>query len=172
MASISIIGCQKNLKATKQPASSLEMEKEAIRKVIDMETTSYYKQDFETWKSTYVNEPYFRYHGYWEGFPQKVVYYNGFDSLRQIKKKQFDENRTVWQQSRIERRNENFRIYGEVAWYTFEEVTYDTTTNRLLGTCMGARLMEKHNGTWKIAYLGFHFLPIHEDVAPLISDKK
>jgi hypothetical protein len=157
------LGCQKSLQINNQKYNSLETNKEATRKVVALESSAYYKQDFETWKSTFVDAPHFRLYGFWEGFPEKVVYHNGFQSLKEFKKKQFEENRTLWQKSRIERTNENFRIYPDVAWYTFEESTYDTTTNPLLGTCLGARLMEKHNGQWKIAYLGFHFLPLKEN---------
>lgn len=148
-----------------------EAEKEAIRKVVDLETTSYYKQDFEAWKSTYVDAPHFRLYGYWEGYPEKVVYYNGFQALKDFKKKQFDENRTVWQQSRVVRSNENFRIYPEIAWYTFEETSYDSATNSLLGKCVGTRIMEKHNGQWKIAYLGFHFFPLKEGATQVSGGK-
>jgi hypothetical protein len=141
---------------------ALETEKESIRKVVDLETSSYYKQDFETWKSTYIDESYFRLYGYWEGFPEKVKAFNGFQSLKESKKKQFEENRTVWQQCRVEKSHENFRIYPEIAWYTFEETSYDATTGKLLGKCAGTRILEKHEGEWKIAYLGFHFFPLEK----------
>ena len=37
-----------------------EKEKTAIQAVIAKETESYYKQDFEAWKSTYLQSPAFR----------------------------------------------------------------------------------------------------------------
>lgn len=137
----------------------LEKEKAAIKNVIAKETESYYKQDFEAWKNTYVNEPYFREYGYWEGYPETVRVYNGFDTLRRFKKKQFDENGTLWKNSVEERSNENFRIYPDVAWYTFEQVSYDSTKTKIYGKSVETRILEKHNGNWKIAYLGFHYLP-------------
>lgn len=136
-----------------------ENEKAAIRKLIAAETEAYYKQDFVAWKSTYAEAPYFRYCGYWEGFPEKVRYYNGFDTLKNFKKKQFDQNRTLWQRSVEEKSNENFRIYQEVAWYTFDQVSYDSTKQKVLGRSVETRILEKHKGQWKIAYLGYHYLP-------------
>ena len=86
-------------------ADTIDFEKEqaAIEAVIAKETESYYKQDFEAWKSTYLQSPAFRKFGYWEGYPEKVVSYLGFESLATEKKKQFDNNETLWQGSTEER---------------------------------------------------------------------
>ncbi|WP_153800551.1 hypothetical protein [Foetidibacter luteolus] len=134
-------------------------EQKAITKLIEAETTAYYRQDFETWKDCFVNENYFRQYGFWEGYPEKVKYFNGFDSLKNFKQKQFAENRTIWKDSYEKRHNENFRIYDKVAWYTFEQDSFDGTTHQLLGQSIETRILEKHGGKWKIAYLGFHYLP-------------
>lgn len=138
---------------------SLEDEKKAIRAVIMQETEAYYRQDFMAWKNTYVDSPYFRSYGYWEGYPEKVRYYNGFDTLKNFKKKQFDESRTLWIGSTEEQHNENFRIYDNVAWYTAEQVSYEKDSRKVLGRSVETRILEKHGGQWKIAYLGFHYLP-------------
>ncbi len=139
-----------------------EKEKAAIQAVIAKETESYYKQDYEAWKSTYLQTPAFRKFGYWEGYPQKVISNIGFESLAAEKKKQFDANETLWQGSIEERSNENFRISHDMAWYTFEENSYDKATRKHLGKALSTRILEKVNGEWKIAYLGFHFYPIGE----------
>jgi len=76
------------------PAVDFEKEKAAIKAVIAKETESYYRQDFEGWKSTYLDSPAFRKYGYWEGYAQKVNFHNGFESLRAEKKKQFEEDNT------------------------------------------------------------------------------
>jgi hypothetical protein len=137
----------------------LEQEKEAIRQLIANETKSYYRQDFEAWKSNFVDSEYFREYGYWEGYPEKVRYFNGFDTLKNFKQKQFSQNQTIWKGSYEKRYNENFRIYPNVAWYTFEEESYNGETDAFLGRSFETRILEKHNGKWKIAYLGFHYLP-------------
>lgn len=137
----------------------LEAEKAAIRAVIAKETESYYRQDFEAWKSTYLDDPAFRKYGYWEGFEQKVEYCNGFAALAEQKKKQFEADATIWKGSTEERRNENFRISRDMAWYTFEQYSHEKDTRKLLGVSLETRILEKHDGAWKIAYLGYHYLP-------------
>ena len=137
----------------------LEAEKAAIRAVIAKETESYYRQDFEAWKSTYLDDPAFRKYGYWEGFEHKVEYCNGFAALAEQKKKQFEADATIWKGSTEERRNENFRIARDMAWYTFEQYSYEKDTRKLLGVSLETRILEKHDGAWKIAYLGYHYLP-------------
>lgn len=145
-----------------QPASithDVEKEKAAIQAVIAKETESYYKQDFEAWKSTYLQSPAFRKFGYWEGYPEKVVSNIGFESLAAEKKKQFDANETLWKGSTEERRNESFRITDAMAWYTFEQLSYEKDTRKFLGRSLETRILEKENGEWKIAYLAFHYYP-------------
>jgi hypothetical protein len=147
---------------TQQPLLDFEKEKSAIQAVIAKETTSYYKQDFEAWKSTYLQSPAFRKFGYWEGYPEKVVPNIGFESLVTEKKKQFESNTTLWQGSIEERSNENFRISHNMAWYTFEQNSYEKDTRKFLGKSLETRVLEKENGEWKIAYLGFHYYPMEE----------
>jgi hypothetical protein len=139
-----------------------EKEKAAILAVIAKETATYYQQDFEAWKSTYLQSPAFRKFGYWEGYPEKVVSSIGFESLAAEKKKQFDANETLWQGSTEERTNENFRITNEMAWYTFEQNSFEKDTRKFLGKSLETRILEKENGEWKIAYLGFHYYPENE----------
>jgi hypothetical protein len=140
-----------------------EKEKTAIRAVIAKETESYYKQDFEAWKSTYFQSAAFRRFGYWEGYPEKVIAVNGFDSLAAEKKKQFDANETIWKGSTEERTNENFRISNDMAWYTFEQNSYEKDTRKFLGKSLETRILEKENGEWKIAYMGFHYYPMEQE---------
>ncbi len=145
------------------PAVDFEKEKAAIQAVISKETESYYKQDFEAWKSTYLQSPAFRKFGYWEGYPEKVAANIGFESLAAEKKKQFDANETLWQGSTEERTHENFRISTDMAWYTFEQNSFEKDTRKFLGKSLETRILEKENGEWKIAYLGFHYFPMEKE---------
>lgn len=142
------------------PAVDVEKEKAAIRAVIAKETESYYKQDFEGWKSTYLQSPAFRKFGYWEGYPDKIAANIGFESLAAEKKAQFEADETLWKGSTEERTNENFRISSDMAWYTFEQNSYEKDTRKFLGKSLETRILEKENGAWKIAYLGFHYYPM------------
>lgn len=151
---------QQPLKPATAPAVDFEKEKAAIQAVIAKETESYYKQDFEAWKSTYLQSPAFRKFGYWEGYENKITSHIGFESLAAEKKKQFDANETLWVGSTEERSNENFRITNDMAWYTFEQNSYEKDTRKFLGKSLETRILEKENGAWKIAYLGFHYYPV------------
>lgn len=146
-------------KQQEQGVLDFEKEKAAIQEVIAKETESYYQQNFEAWKSTYLQSPAFRKFGYWEGYPEKVVSCIGFEQLATEKKKQFDANATLWQGSTEERTNENFRISHQMAWYTFEQNSYEKGTRKFLGKSLETRILEKENGVWKIAFLGFHYYP-------------
>ncbi len=154
---ILLTACQH--KASEKRTVDFEKEKAAIQAVIAKETESYYKQNFEAWKSTYLQTAAFRKFGYWEGYTDKIVSNIGFESLATEKKKQFNNNETLWQGSVEERTNENFRISPEMAWYTFEQNSYDIKTRKFLGKSLETRILEKENGVWKIAYLGFHYYP-------------
>ena len=150
-----------NCKQENRESNTIDFEKEkaAIQAVIAKETESYYKQDLESWKSTYLQSSAFRKFGYWEGYPEKIVSNIGFESLLAEKKKQFDKNETLWQGSTEERENENFRISDKMAWYTFEQNSYEKNSRKFLGKSLETRILEKENGEWKIAYLGFRYYP-------------
>ncbi|MGA0556017.1 hypothetical protein ACO2Q8_05155 [Larkinella sp. VNQ87] len=145
--------------AETKPVLDLKAEQAAIRAVIAKETEAYYRQDFQAWRNCYVHAPYLRRYGYWEGYPNKVQIHNGFAALEADKKQQFARNQTVWQGSTEEVSNENFRIYPNVAWYTFDQVSYEKGSRKVLGRSVETRILEKHDGQWKIAYMGFHYLP-------------
>jgi hypothetical protein len=142
------------------PPLDHEAEKAAILAVVAGETESYYRQDYAAWRNTYLDTSYFRMSGYWEDFPHKVQWHDGFYSLDTLKKKQFEENRTIWKGSTEERSNEVLRIYPGVAWYTFDQDSYEKDTRRFLGRSKELRILEKHDGQWKIVYLGYHYLPL------------
>jgi len=93
------------------------------------------------------------------GFPKKVTSNTGFEMLVAEKKKQFEANETLWQGSTEERSNENFRISSDMAWFTFEQNSYEKDTRKFLGKWLKTRILEKENGEWKIAYLGYHYYP-------------
>lgn len=155
-----ILSCFLLATCRQQPESpDVESEKAAIKAVIAKETETYYRQDFEGWKSTYLESPDFRMRGYWEGFPEKISFHNGFESLKETKRKQFEQDQTLWKGSTEERRNENIRVSHDMAWYTFDQYSYEKDTRKLLGKSMETRILEKQNGEWKIAYLGYYYFP-------------
>lgn len=135
-----------------------EKEKQNIFTVIENESGYYFEEDYEQWRNSYLDTNYVRHYGYWEGWKDKVKYYNGFDTLDQIKKAQFKRGSTKWKESSSKRHNENVHIFKDVAWVTFESVSYDNATQDILGKALATRILEKHNGQWKLVYLGFYYL--------------
>jgi hypothetical protein len=50
-----------------------------------------------------------------------------------------------------------------MALYTFKQSSYKKDTRKFIGKSLETRTLEKENGEWKIAYLGFHYYPIREE---------
>jgi len=142
------------------PAGGVDEERAAIRAVIAKETECYYRQDLRGWKETFVASSDFRMHAYWEGWPEKVKFYNGFESLLAEKAKQFEQKNTIWTNSIEVRENEVIRVSGDMAWYTFEQYSHEKESGRFLGKSLETRILEKQNGRWKIAYMGYHYFPL------------
>ena len=51
------------------------------------------------------------------------------------------------------------RIHPGVAWVTFDQDSYEQGTGRPLGRSLETRILEKHDGQWRIADLGYLYLP-------------
>lgn len=161
--SLFLVQCKQQESTSQQV--DLEKEKAAIMAVIQKETESYFAKKFEDWKSTYLQSSRFRRHGYWEGWDDKVRSVNGFDALVDQVKYDFDSTlKSEWDGCIEERSNENLNISNNMAWYTFEGASYQKDTRKLLGKALGTRVLEKVNGEWKIAYLGYHFYPQKDSV--------
>ena len=57
----------------------------------------------------------------------------------------------------VRRENMNMRIFKDVAWLTFDQYGEDTGDSLMdmPGLSREKRIMEKQDGQWKIAYLGW-----------------
>lgn len=152
-----VIGCTRM--SPMETAIDFEKEKQEIFTVIANETKYYFEENYEQWRACHLDTSYFRSYGYWEGWKVKVKYYNGFDTLDQVKKAQFKRGSTLWKGSTEIRSNENARIFNDIAWVTYEQTSIDNATQDILGRSLETRILEKHSDKWKLVYLGFHFLP-------------
>lgn len=144
-------------------------EREAIKAVIANETESYYRQDLDGWKSNFIQSDEFRMYAYWEGWPEKVKFYNGFEQLLAEKRKQFEQDKTIWKNSVETRENENIRVSADMAWYTFEQFSVEKESGQFLGKSLETRILEKEGGQWKIAYIGYHYFPLADSVKKVKS---
>lgn len=149
------------------PPVDYEKEKEAIMAVIKKEAKTYYEKDLEGWKSTYVMEPYQVRMGYWEGYKNKIQYLKGWDELFDHKMQTRFSRKTTnkWDESLSDIKNVNMRIFPEVAWVTYEQTDWEKDGKTLIGHALGTRVLEKEDGVWKIAYLGYMYYPLEEKEA-------
>jgi len=125
-----------------QSEINIEAKKTAILETISTETEAYFKEDYELWKDQFVNEDYFMRIGYWEGYPNKVSYHEGFDTLRTEKRLQFEQGATQWSGSEQTRENLKIRIYDEVAWVTYDQLSLDLET-------VNISVRQKRSKSWK-----------------------
>lgn len=133
-----------------------EKEKKAILEVIENESKAFWKKDFEDYSSYWIHEDFIRTLGWWQAGGVTVV--EGWEERSKRTKTHMenspDENPTSTQ---VRRKNINLRIYQDVAWMTFDQYGEDTgdPTMDMPGLSRETRILEKHNGQWKIVYVGW-----------------
>ena len=119
-----------------------ETEKEAIKRVIMMETESYLGVDQAAWASSWHQVPY----AYWS-FADKdgSQYINGWEAIQQTFEQYFRSQKPS--KSRIYYTWQEIRVYGNGAYARFKEKADDG--NRVEVTDQ-VRMLEKKDGKWKI----------------------
>ncbi len=150
--------CQNQSETTSAKATNVDVEKEkaAIMSVIEAESAAFWNKDYEKWASCWVQEPYIRTMGWWEGGGVTVV--EGWEERQERSKENFrvspEANPTA---TKVRRDNINMRVYKDVAWLTFDQYGIDTgdTLMDMPGRSRETRILEKQNDTWKIAYAGW-----------------
>ncbi|MEO1259279.1 MAG: nuclear transport factor 2 family protein [Bacteroidota bacterium] len=156
------LGCEpkevvdQTLTAADSTEVDFEKEKAAIMKVVEGESAAFWNKDYEKYASYWVHEDYIRTMGWWEDGGVTVV--EGWEERGGRTKKHMEAspepNPTA---AKVIRKNINLRIYKDVAWLTFDQYGEDTGDNLMdmPGLSRETRIFEKHNGEWKIAYLGW-----------------
>jgi hypothetical protein len=134
----------------------LEEEKAAILDVIERQAAAFWAKDFQRWADTWVHTPYIRRLGWSEVGGVSSV--EGWEAIgARMKKSMADNPKPNLTPAKLARERLNFRIYGDVAWVTFEQHGVSTGEPRfdMPGLSYETRILEKHNGRWKVAYLGY-----------------
>ena len=142
--------------ASPKEDSGLEGERAAILEVIERQAAAFWAKDFERWADTWVHAPYVRRLGWSEA--GNVVSVEGWESIGARMKKNMAEDPTPnLTPAKLVRERLNFRIYADVAWVTFEQHGVTTGEPRfdMPGLSHETRILEKRNGKWKVAYLGY-----------------
>lgn len=125
-----------------------------ILNVIENESRAFWDKDYAKWASYWVHAPYIRTMGWWERGGITVV--QGWDERGPRTKSHMLENPDPNPQN-VARKNINMRIYENAAWVTFDQYGKDNGEPNMdmPGLSRETRFLEKHNGQWKIVYVGW-----------------
>lgn len=132
-----------------------EDDEAAIRRVIDEMYHAVWRKDLAALARCHVEADYARRWVWW--LPGLLVVREGWDAIAARFRQVFDDpSMPDGVNADVERTNFNIRIMGDMAW-----VTFDQQTPQLPGFSLGVggftremRVMERHNGEWKIAFFG------------------
>ena len=142
--------------ASPKKDATLEEEKAAILDVIERQAAAFWAKDFQAWADTWVQAPHIRRLGWSE--PGGVSNLEGWETIGARMKEHMVENpKPNLTPATLVRDRLNFRIYADVAWVTFEQHGVSTGEPRfdMPGVSHETRILEKHDGKWKVAYLAY-----------------
>ena len=145
-----------NLSSTLISGPDYEAEKLAILQVVENESKAFWNKDFDEYASYWAHEDYIRTHGWWESGGITIV--EGWEERSKKTKAGMKNSPNANPTATNSRReNINLRIFNDVAWMTFDQYGEDTgdPTMDMPGLSRETRILEKHNGQWKIVYIGW-----------------
>lgn len=130
---------------------STDADRQAIIDLIERETSAYFAKDFEAWSDCWVHEPYAQRVG-WYARGGKIVN-RGWEqeaaTMRAAMEAYPAPNRS---QPELRREELTIRISSDMAWVTFRQVAPKTGDPfDVPGHQHEARILERHDGAWKIA---------------------
>jgi hypothetical protein len=154
-ASVPAARAQTSSTAAKDGAA-LESEKAALVEVIERQSAAFWAKDFQRWADTWVHADYVRRVGWSQ--PAGASNIEGWAAIgAAMRKNMLDNPKPNLTPAKLLRTGFNFRINGNVAWVTFQQRGVDTGEPRfdMPGLSYETRIFEKHDGKWKIVYLGY-----------------
>lgn len=134
----------------KAVAMDRTLDEKAIMATIQNETDCFYARDYACWKDNYVHGNHV-FQG-WSNdngtFDTKV----GWEKVNAKIEKYIKENKApIAANRKVERRNMQYTFYGDMACYMTWDQYQEEKTGKNYMHSHEIRLMEKHNGQWKIA---------------------
>ena len=152
-----LLGLLKQLGAARpQQGPGLEGDQAAILEVIEGQAAAFWAKDFERWADTWVHAPYVRRLGWSEAGGVSSV--EGWEAIGgRMKESMANNPNPNPTPAKLAREHLNFRIYGDAAWVTFDQRGVSTGEPRfdMPGLSHETRILEKHDGKWRVAYLGY-----------------
>ncbi len=137
-------------------SAAFEKEKAAILAVLERQAAAFWAKDFQGWADTWLHADYVRRVGWSEAGGVSSV--QGWEAIGALMKKNMTDNpKPNLTPAKLVRDRLNIRISRDVAWVTFEQHGVDTGEPRfdMPGLSYETRIFEKHDGKWKIVYLGY-----------------
>jgi hypothetical protein len=126
----------------------------AVMGVIEAETNAFWNKDFEAWANCWLHSPYIRMMGWWARGGISVI--EGWEANSAKIKALMEANPTPNPASaNVRRENVNIRVSDQMAWVTFDQYGADTgePDMDMPGLSRETRILEKHDGNWKIVYV-------------------
>lgn len=137
--------------------TDLLADKAAITQLLHANRIAMWTRDFEAWSNCFVHAPYTSRWGWWPA--GGVFIRQGYDDLAERLKRDFAQYPEPTPAFAYDTTIDNLtiQISGDMAWATFEQRYPDLEVERFngLGLVHEFRVLERHDGAWKIAFLGF-----------------
>ncbi|MEQ9168178.1 MAG: nuclear transport factor 2 family protein [Fulvivirga sp.] len=152
----SLLSCNNPYLSQDEKSFGYKSDSIVLINLIEKESKAFWDKDFEKYSECYAHEDYIRTIGWWQGGGIVVVEGWNERSIRaqQLMNLSSEPNKNAIQ---VNRKNVNLRIFDDVAWLTFDQHGVDTNDPLMdmPGLSRETRIFEKHNGEWKLVYVGW-----------------
>jgi DNA-binding CsgD family transcriptional regulator len=145
-------------------------DREAILRRIDAETVAFWSKDWEAFRDCWLEEPCVRRAGWWS--LGGITWVEGWDELGARVRQRFRDNPEPNRSAaEVRRENVNLHIGADMAWVTFDQHAPDTGEPEMdmPGLSRETRILEKRDGEWKLAYMGYLHRSVAQVAAPLLQ---
>jgi hypothetical protein len=129
---------------------------QAVMQVIAAETTAFWMKDYDAWANCWLQTADIRMLGWWARGGIRVT--EGWETLSATVRQLMDENPTPKPQAaQVRREKVHIRTSEHMAWVTFDQYGADTgePDMDMPGLSHETRILEKHDGQWKLVYVGW-----------------
>ncbi len=131
-------------------------EAQNVMDVITAETTAFWMKDYQAWADCWLQTPAIRMAGWWARGGIRIT--EGWESLSdQIRRLMKSNPIPQPQAAQVRREHVHIRTSEHMAWVTFEQYGADTNEPDMdmPGLSHETRILEKHDGHWKLVYGGW-----------------
>jgi hypothetical protein len=129
---------------------------QAVMQIIALETTAFWMKDYAAWAACWLHSPDVRMVGWWARGGIRVT--EGWEALSRDMQRLMNSNPAPnLQAAQVRRERINIRTSSAMAWVTFDQYGADTgePDMDMPGLSHETRILEKHDGQWKLVYVGW-----------------